>query len=316
MLDVERLRALPLFEVIRSGTGRLVSKLAHAPHDAGARFNGDTPLAAVNKLEPELRRLTWLMVLAQNWMLPDKGDDLSWFFMLQSGNFAPQVRDALDDVGFAEQSQVLSEAIALFGRTYPVELDKRQSCFSDLLDRKLSTLNRKFGSRSDYQAAVETYVRGNPKLFEWAQDARPKVTENARLMWLLEQLYEHLDADSAALLALPKTCQQLLYLGLFWGEVFNGGIQQFFFNSTGDQAPEVVQTLREVGLSEETEIVRQCMDLFPASYPVDWNRRRELMSRNGEEIDKKLYEMSDRVDSAVIHRAMIDIAKREALLPQ
>ena len=85
-----------------------------------SRFNGDTPLAAVDKLEPELRRLTWLMVLAQGWVLPDKGDDLYGFFYFQSGDLAPQVCDALRDAGFAERSRVLSEAMTLFGRVYPV----------------------------------------------------------------------------------------------------------------------------------------------------------------------------------------------------
>ena len=92
LLDVARLKTLPLFEVIRSGTGKLVSRLTYAPHDADSRFNGDTALAAVDKLEPEMRRLTWLMVLAQGWVLPDKGDDLYGFFYFQSGDLAPQVR--------------------------------------------------------------------------------------------------------------------------------------------------------------------------------------------------------------------------------
>jgi hypothetical protein len=322
MHDVERLKTLPLFEVIRWSTGRHVGMLTHRPHQADPRFDGATPLAAVDKLAPELRSLTWLMVLPHGWMLPDQGSDLYDFFCFQSGDLAPQVRDVLTEAAFAEQSQVLSEAIALFGPSYPIEHDKRETCFSDALERKLSALNKKFGSRSDYEAAVEAYVRRNPKPLQWAQDARPRVTENARLMWLMEQLYQHLDAGSAAFLsesklsALPKAYQQLVYLGLFWGEVFNGGIEQFFFNSNGEIAPEVAQTLPEVGLGREAEVVKQCMDLFPSPYPVDRNRRRDLMLRNGKAIDKKLREMSDLVDSVVIRRAMIDLARCEGVLPQ
>jgi hypothetical protein len=325
MHDLERLKTLPLFEVIRWSTGRHVSMLTHQPHQADPRFDGATPLAAVDKLAPELRSLTWLMVLTHGWVLPDQGRDLYDFFYFQSGDLAPQVRDALKEAAFAEQSQVLSEAMALFGPSYPIAHDKRETYFSDRLKRKLSALNNKFGSRSDYRAAVETYVRRNPKLLQWALDARPRVSENARLMWLMEQLYLYLDAGGTASLPesklsalpkLPRAYRQLVYLGLFWGEVFNGGIEQFFFNSDGDIAPEVARTLPEVGLNKEAEIVKQCMDLFPPPYPVQRNLRRDLMFRNGDAIDKKLHGMSDLVDSVVIRRAMIDLAKREGLLPQ
>ena len=106
--------------------------------------------------------------------------------------------------------------MTLFGRVYPLERDKRESCFSKALVRKLSALNKTFGPRSDYQAAVEALVRGNAKLFEWAQDARPKVSENARLMWLIGQLYLHLDAGDTAFLsearlsALPRAYRRLV----------------------------------------------------------------------------------------------------------
>src|SRR5450755_708673 len=120
MHDIERLKTLPLCEVIRWSTGRHVSMLTHWPHQADSRFDGATPLAAVDKLAPELRSLTWLMVLAHGWVLPDKGDDLYNFFYFPSGDLAPQVRDALEEAAFAEQSQVLSEAMALFGPNYPI----------------------------------------------------------------------------------------------------------------------------------------------------------------------------------------------------
>jgi Domain of unknown function (DUF4375) len=322
MHDIERLKTLPLYEVIRWSTGRHVSMLTHWPHQADSRFDGATPLAAVDKLAPELRSLTWLMVLAYGWVLLDKGDDLYNFFYFPSGDLAPQVRDALEEAAFAEQSQVLSEAMALFGPNYPIAHDERETFFSDTLERKLSALNHKFGSRSDYKAAVETFVRRNPTLLQWPLDARPRVTDSARLTWLIEQLYLHLGAGGAAVLsesklsALPKAYRQLAYLGLFWGEVFNGGIEQFFFDVQGDIAPEVARTLPEVGLGKEAEIVKQCMGLFPSPYPVDRSRRRDVMHRNGDAIDKKLQEMSDLVDSVVIRRAMIDLAGRARMLPQ
>jgi Domain of unknown function (DUF4375) len=324
MQDLERWKTLPLIAVIRSGTAQIVVPLTYAPHEPGSRLAGKTPLAALEALDPELRHLTWLMFFERGWVFRDDTEGLHTFFFLENGNFAPDVRNALREAELPAQYQIFNEAMASFGPNYPLAHDERKPFFAawsgperplTAIDRKLLALSKTFGSRSDCEAAVEGYVRAHPTLMQWAQDMRPKVSERERLDWLMEQLYWHVGDDEPAsrqrLSALPKPYEQLIYLGTFWGEVYNGGVEQFFSNSSGDMAPEVARTLQEVGLVKEAETVRHGIDLFPAPYPVDRQRRHSLLTHT---INKKLHNLD--VDSEVIRRAMLEVAKREKLLPQ
>jgi Domain of unknown function (DUF4375) len=324
MQDPERWKTLPLIAVIRSGTAQIAGTLTYSPREPRSKLAGKTPIAALEDLDPEMRRLTWLMFFQSGWVFRDDTEWLHTFFFLENGNFAPDVRDALKRAGLSAQYQIFSDAMASFGPHYPLAHDERKRFFAwwrgserplTALDRKLMALSKTFGSRSDYEAAVEGYVRASPTLMHWAQEMRPKVSDRERLDWLMEQLHWHVGADGPAsqqrLSALPTPCQQLLYLGTLCGEVYNGGVEQFFSNSSGDVAPAVARTLQDVGLGKEAEIVRQGIDLFPAPYPVDRQRRQSLLTGV---IDKKLYDLD--VDSVVVRRAMIEVAKREKLLPQ
>lgn len=50
-------------------------------------------------------------------------------------------------------------------------------------------------------------------------------------------------------------------------EVRNGGLHQFFSNSTGVLAPEALAGFRAIGLHEWAEILRKAINLFGDSYP-------------------------------------------------
>lgn len=329
MRDLERLKTLPLIQVIRSSTAKYTATLTYGPNEPHHRLEGMTPLAAVEKLDPELRCLVWLMFFAHGWIFPDKRDWLHTFFFMQFGDFAPQVRDAFEQAGLSTQHQLFSEAMASFGPSYPLAYDRRHTYFAwatdadkplTAIDRKLLTLSKRLGLRAGYDAAVEAYVRGHPKLTQWAQDMRPRVEDRDRLMWLTLRLHELVGSDDSSkqkLARLPKPHHQLVHLSIFEMEVSNGGIEQFFLNFSGDWAAEVAQTLNEVGLKKEAETVAQGIALFPAPYPVDRMRRVDLMTgRKGRALDKKLQEMSNRVEVRDTRRAMIELAKREGILPQ
>ncbi len=57
----------------------------------------------------------------------------------------------------------------------------------------------------------------------------------------------------------------------FWlqAEILNGGLVQFFSNSTGILAPEAVAACRTVGLPQLALKIEQAMAWFGASYPRD-----------------------------------------------
>jgi hypothetical protein len=144
MQNLERLKTLPLIEVVRSGTGKLAVTVIGFPNDSRADLGGNSPLAAIDNLEPELRCLTWLMVFAQGWVVRDENDWLHTFFFMQPGDFAPQVRDALKEAGLSKQHEIFSKAMALFGQTYPLVHKDREAYFAwSKPDRPLNAFDRK-----------------------------------------------------------------------------------------------------------------------------------------------------------------------------
>ena len=50
-------------------------------------------------------------------------------------------------------------------------------------------------------------------------------------------------------------------------EVNNGGFDQFFFNSAGDEAAQIIQALEAVGASKTAAIVRKACAKFPGGMP-------------------------------------------------
>jgi hypothetical protein len=51
------------------------------------------------------------------------------------------------------------------------------------------------------------------------------------------------------------------------GEVYNGGFDQYYFNSAGDHAGEAVESLGEIGAKSSRDVVRQANALFGAGGP-------------------------------------------------
>jgi hypothetical protein len=105
-------------------------------------------------------------------------------------------------------------------------------------------------------------------------------------------------------------CSQVprLALDLYAGhwcqsEVNNGGLYQFFFNTTGLLAPEAANGFRVVGLLEWSAIVSEAMRFFGAPYPRERSTRLELLPESGgrdrqswdpfASLDQRFYECSD-----------------------
>jgi len=86
-------------------------------------------------------------------------------------------------------------------------------------------------------------------------------------------------------------------------EVCNGGLHQFFSNTTGLLAPEAVAGFRAIGLPELAEIMAEAMRFFGTPYPRARGDREQLLaSRPGrcrkqwdpfQRLDKRFYEWSD-----------------------
>jgi hypothetical protein len=86
-------------------------------------------------------------------------------------------------------------------------------------------------------------------------------------------------------------------------EVRNGGLHQFFSNTTGLLAPEALGGFRAIGVAEWAEILAEAVTHFGAQYPRDRDNREAflpmLQRRPREEwdpfyqLDERFYESTD-----------------------
>lgn len=76
---------------------------------------------------------------------------------------------------------------------------------------------------------------------------------------------------------LPKPVQHLLAAHWCWSEVNNGGLDQFFVNSTGVLAPEAVIGLRAIGLPEAADAVAAAIAMFGPDYPREQEKRDAIL---------------------------------------
>lgn len=76
------------------------------------------------------------------------------------------------------------------------------------------------------------------------------------------------------------------------GEVNNGGFNQFFYNSTGNETAEIIQALETIGARKLADIVRRAAAKFPREMPP---KDRLARGRWLERIDPEI-KVFDRLD--------------------
>src|SRR5215467_8250577 len=301
----------------------------------------DAYLAALAKIDPDIRRLVLLEFLRERSGRGAEPDGLHTFFFLEGGDVAPEVGEALREAGMERQYRAFSEAMALFGPNYPFTRAEREKNFArsqpgtridnvttipqplNAFDHKLLDISEQFGTRRQFEQAIESYVAANPFLTERVDRARDRLSIRTRLDWLTGKLQNRVDlwhspAElSRSLEALPKPYRILAVVSFFWDEYYNGGIEQFFFNNSGAVAPDVAAGLRELGLTRDADVLDRAISLFPTPYPVDTSRRRELLLRQHKDWDEFLKKLSaPEAEHGAVTRAMIDLAVSEGILPR
>lgn len=84
-------------------------------------------------------------------------------------------------------------------------------------------------------------------------------------------------------------------------EINNGGFNQYFINSSGDYAHEVVHSLKLIGANYTADILQKAIDQFPdKKVPKNKDERIEIVegieetaNEVWEELDQKFYEYVD-----------------------
>src|SRR5437899_2694015 len=106
-------------------------------------------------------------------------------------------------------------------------------------------------------------------------------------------IYDGADVFLREFRRLPVHIGDLLATHWTLSEISNGGLHQFFFNSTGVLAPEAAQAFDRMGLVEVAASLRSAMAGFGETYPREVEQREPFLAQHGPEVfesfEEKLY---------------------------
>ena len=291
------IRHVPFAELISETIGRYSVR---AILDGPAKF-----MATLAPLDADTRTLVLIDVLQDGL----GRDGLHTFFFLSAAQHAPAIRDALAAAELNREHALFVEAMQLFGRRYPVDSEARAKRFSyssldtplNDFDKQMMEIARSFGSRDALAKAMVAYVERTPALWQKVEAKRAQLGEVARLRYLNQalvlrnNLWDKTDAEVVkALASLPVEHRTLLAMDIFNAEFSNGGVHQFFFNSSGAVAPEVYDAFRELGLGRQAVIYKRALDMFPGEYLRDMQKRRDkFFSEGWGPWDERLQKLTD-----------------------
>ncbi len=261
-------------------------------------------VASLNGLDRELRTLVLLDVLRNGL----GRDGLHTYFYMQGGELALPIRDAVQAAGFARGHELFVRAMSLFGEEYPVDTAARAKRYSyssldtpmNDFDRQMLAIAAEFGSSEAFGAAVASFVERTPALWHRIEAERAHLGEVARLRYLNQALIRRTaawgDRDFVKRLAgMPKEQRAVLVMHIFNTEFENGGVHQFFLNSSGMFAPEVYEAFLEMGLDRQAAIFKKALDMFGAKYERDTAKRqaRHFDRPEWNDWDKRLSALTD-----------------------
>jgi hypothetical protein len=77
--------------------------------------------------------------------------------------------------------------------------------------------------------------------------------------------------------------------------MYNGGLNQFFFNSSGEYTHETIESLKKIGAIDTSAVLEKAVSFWPNSVvPKNTFTRRELLE-NVEQVANPVWEDLDRV---------------------
>lgn len=96
--------------------------------------------------------------------------------------------------------------------------------------------------------------------------------------WRAVSIYDGPDEFARQFRTLSPVARHLFAAHWCQSEVRNGGLHQFFSNSTGVLAPEALAGFRAIGLTEWAAVLAEAMRFFGEPYPREQGDRQELLA--------------------------------------
>ena len=231
-------------------------------------------MASLAPLDADTRTLVMLDVLRDGL----GRDGLHTYFFLSSGQHAPAIRDALQAAGLEREHALFVQGHGAVRTDLPgrqrgarerTSATPRSTQPLNEFDSRMMEISRSFGSRLRSARPSSAIVERTPALWQRIEASAPGSARLARLRHLNQALtrsiniWDKPDAEVAAqLAALPKEQRTLFAMEIFNAEFENGGVHQFFFNSSGAVAPEVYDAFVELGLDRQAAIFKRALDMF------------------------------------------------------
>lgn len=236
----------------------------------------------------------------------------------------------LDRRGLPDHAAALRKAKALFP-VWGNDPDLRYWQWSDgagnivsaAIDAGLNQANAAFlAAKPDLMDAAVALAGTDPAYSARLETLRVEAADDQRLSYLMRLIWSCAESDwwtpeeaDTALAVLPRAQRDLLLADYLLAEVFNGGVHQYFSNSSGTLAPETADVLERMGLHEHGRALRQAMALYGADYPRDTDARRAMMQDWNEAKDEALNAPTAIMDDGQVLNAMIAHARQSGLLP-
>jgi hypothetical protein len=107
-------------------------------------------------------------------------------------------------------------------------------------------------------------------------------------IWNVAEFYEGPAEFLRTFAEIPKLAGLLFAAHFCQSEVINGGLFQFFFNSTGILAPEAIEGFIAIGQVAVAESVQEACSLFGEPYPLERSLRQSKLKTFDPQLFKSL----------------------------
>ena len=138
-------------------------------------------------------------------------------------------------------------------------------------------------------------------------DKALRLTDNTDKIIAIGELIDNKIGDSNSLENLSDSEKTVLYVNILEREVNNGGFGQFFYNSSGQYAHEILGAYQKIEAYKTADIIKRAINLFPTlPVPKNWETRQDIVleidSDAGlwNELDNEFYKYEDNISDLTI----------------